>query len=467
MFSIDRSLVDEIVEINESNALSFSKLETNYGEFFIEGLLATFSMPETDFAEAVKSLNILHNANVLKKSYDKAVLDDAQKKFNYFLQVHNHELFHFYQVLSLPALAHYMSIRKSFIQFEAVIMLKHIENGGHFNLLSHRDFQDAVVNNEYKNADELQNLNNINRLYLYYTDDYIHRENGISIRDILESMAHVMSLLQFSQEYREDYLEIGEADVYRMPFDYFISKISANKIDKYWEYLIFVYICFFSLQAVSDAKQENQYLPLNNFFVMCESADFFVNELIKFKEYFDESDITSLREKNHYKLDADILSFISDKQLSSLYAFFCCVDVMNQFHQKMSGSGTSKGYQYDEITYVKEIAKKFGLGESIYELGLMAVYPYKFFQIRLTYDKYGKSRKKKVKYTCNDESRFYFLISSCNSLLSRNKPTWCCNEHGYVNDKVAVLFCKKDDGTAEFIRKLTRRKPDEVFIHDK
>ena len=125
---IQPSLLKKLIN-KEDNSRLFAESETISGEFFLEGLDIQLAITDEEMDNILEAQNILFEQRKGIQSYSKKEIQQAESLYIPFMQVHNHELVHLMQVLSLPALKVRWATKATYLRLEATIMLRYFELG--------------------------------------------------------------------------------------------------------------------------------------------------------------------------------------------------------------------------------------------------------------------------------------------------------------------------------------------------
>lgn len=222
----------------------FATSEKISGEFFLEGMDIRINISDTDLSAVEYSQKLLIEIKdnpQLESTYSSKTICDAKEMYASFMQAHNHELAHLYQVLALPAFQLIWVTRYNLLRFEAVVMLRYFEENGVYIAGKHKGILQILTENKQLQKEFGDKFNEFYTPYKNYLVDYKKKHDGISLFYIIESMAHVISL-QLSEEPEADALNIGTSEEYSKAFLFFESKIEGDNIETRWKYLLFVYI---------------------------------------------------------------------------------------------------------------------------------------------------------------------------------------------------------------------------------
>lgn len=434
------------------------------GEFFLEGLdiRIDISDSELDDVQAAQKMLIAIKRKKLKLDYSLTEIEDARRILAAFMQAHNHELAHLYQVLALPAFQMVWSTQYNLLRFEAAVMLRHFEQGGHFHGETHRKILQVLKDGHPELVSEFaQQFNNFRNPYEMHISDFRKTYEGISLFYIIESMAHIISL-QLSDTPEDDILNLAVAKEYSIAFEHFDSQLSDINVELRWKYLVFLYICYFSCHHFNIAVEHPVNTTVSSFFSLCSKAGFFMEMLAEAHQRYEAHPLEELREMNRWPLSNEELVIANQKKLASIYALFELIDAMEG--HAFPDEVPKKTLTVEALSdfFAASDAKGYDWSDK-YTLARMLIFPANFFWVRDIYDDAMEKVGTGKEFTYAQEAEFYRFIMNCKNLLQPSYDVLCCEQHGLVNQRKNVLRCRNDDGLASHLKQLTSKAAYDLF----
>jgi len=148
-------------------------------------------------------------------------------------------------------------------------------------------------------------------------------------------MAHIYSLKVNNSL---DVLNLEQNSIYTKPFKYFLSKFDYKQIDKDWQYLFFLYICFFSLKNYITYKDSNISRIIDTFIFLSSQMEKYLEFVSLKKRYFEllnEKEINSFL-KSKLIFPRSIKLCYKEKQKISLAALFEVIPLIKTSAFKIS-----------------------------------------------------------------------------------------------------------------------------------
>lgn len=438
----------------------FAKSESVSGEFFLEGLDIRLILSDEDLDKVEIAQDILlgRKSNTVMQHDDEFL--DAKKTYSKFIQAHNHELAHLYQVLALPAFQIVWEMRYHLLRLEALVMLQYLENGGVFSVDEHPKVL-KVLEEDKSLAVFVKQFNNFKIPYNVYILDYHKKINGVSFFYLIESMAHAISL-QLSDEPESDILQIGASDEYTLAFDYFRKSFKGGELQIRWQYLIFIYVCYFSCRYFDLNSQQSISTVVDVFFRLCLKTETYMEALMdSYNEYRNLSK-DQLEALNSEKLSRRELDIATDNQIVSLLAFFDLIDTIERDTKVSEDFANSIENSILSDFFLSSQEKGIDWSDK-YLLARILIFPENFVWLRDVYDEVMGIKGTGKEFTYQEEADFYRFIMNCKQLLQLRNPIPCCEEHGVTDKYKKILRCKNEDGLAFHLESLIKRPAFDLF----
>lgn len=459
---INTKLLNRVLNYQDYNNSLYVKTDKILGEFFLEGMETRLHYSDQMLDKIEKAEDILFTHQTENQAYPEHIIKEAKYIYFSFLQAHNHELFHFYQVLSLPAFQVMMSVRKRYIEIETVVMMKHFEAGKSFRLGEHVRILDIVETREFELDKELaKQINEINEKYDFYVGGWQEEIDGISLFYIIESMAHIMSL-QLSETPQLDRLSIEESLEYLSAYKVFLKYLDMPEFDIRFKYLLFIYICYFSCQVINRPEDADSLAPVRIFHSLCSRLRYYVEAWKKLFNRYERYSKEELFELLDFGITKPDIENQSESKIGSILAFFELIPLIKDEADKMSQSDFSP--KFDFIDKIKKLVRQDNvIPSNIYEIAHMAIFPAKFVNIRYAYDRLENNVFDGQEFKFSNETNFYRFIVNCKKLLSCCCSVPCCEEHGEHENIREILSCKNDGGFAFYSEQLLKRPAIKLF----
>jgi len=460
---IDRDFMNLYLQDSFIGSL-FAKSENISGEFFLEGLDIRISISDTEMDEVLAAQEML---TAIKKGEEKAnysleEIEQAKLIHATFMQAHNHELAHLYQVLALPAFQMVWATRYNLLRFEAAVMLKHFEQGGCFKGETHRKILQVLDDDEPALIKEFAHqFNEFANPYKMYITGYWEQYEGISLFYIIEAMAHIISL-QLSDTPEEDILKLAVSEENSTAFMHFDSYLHEVEVDLRWKYLVFLYICYFSCHHFNVSAEHSINTAVSSFLNLCSNARFYIETLAKLYQRYEGCSLAELKELNQLPLTDEELGFANQKQLAGIYAFFELIDILeeNAFPDDVPEKSLTVNALADFFT--ASDAKDIDWSDK-YTLARMLIFPANFVWTRDIYDEVMGLVGHDKEFTYAQEAIFYRFIMDCKHLLRPSHYVYCCEEDGARDERKKILRCKNEGGLAFYLNALTNKPAYELF----
>ncbi len=392
-----------------------------------------------------------------------APTEEVEANYYRFIQAHNHELFHYYQALALPAFQIYQKITKNKTEHESAIMLRYFEDGYSYTLGENKNILEALKNSNFKlpEIDE-KNFYEAIEKYKFFVAQWTSEYKGISLFHIIEGMAHIMSI-QLTPNV-VNYLKGTENNpIYNKAFDTFKKYIDKefDYIDIRIDHLTFLYICYFSSHIYSFYNDTIINKTARLFHFLSSRVNQYYKTFEKLKDRYKKYSEIELRELNQFSIKEKDIKNATKVQLIYIYSFYELIPIIKQDAEKF--------YNKTFDTFVpKEVIEALSSLDidlsDIYQLANFALFPARMADIWEAYDIIQKLEIDNNKFDVAGESGFFELIENCKNML-RDDYSYiaCCKEHGNVNNKLEVLYCENIGGFSYYLKELTGRESIDLF----
>ena len=426
----------------------------------------SFSLARMDFNVFISD-NEIEKFNEAEKLIieNDGVAPNKEVEANYYryIQAHNHELFHYYQALALPAFQIYQNITKNKTEHEAATMLRYFEEGHNYILGESKTILEALNNPKFTlpKIDEKNFYTSVEK-YKYFAEQWTAEYQNISLFHIIEGMAHIMSV-QLTPN-TTNYLNGTENNpIYNKAYDVFSSYINEKfkSMDIRINHLTFLYICYFSCQIYSLPEDNIMEKTVRLFHFLCSRINDYYESFEKLKSRYIHYSENELRQLNQFSITDDDIVNATKIQLIYIYSFYELIPCIEQDAKKFYND---KSYINIPNEFIKAL-KSLNIDlTNIYQLANFALFPKKMADIWEAYDIIQKLEIDDNQFDIAGESGFFELIDSCKNILKDNISSIpCCSEHGNVNNKLEVLYCENEGGFAFYLKELTGREAIDLF----
>lgn len=453
---IDKKLFTWFLSIDDTEEI----YAQDYGSFSIERMDFRISMSDDEWEKFNKAEKIMFKNNGIPPN--DVIANDYYKP----IQAHNHELFHFYQALSLPAFNIYQKLTKRVTEFESATMLRYFEYGYSYTLMKNKKILEALENPLFVlPEDEQLSCNKLILNYKFYKEQWNSKYQNISLFYIIEGMAHIMSMqLTF---YSNNYLlETNNKIEYNIAYDVYYSYIDNKykEINIRIKHLIFLYICYFSCQTYSFMEDEVLEKTSRLFYTLSSRINLYLETFITLVERYTKYSKNELEELNQFDINQEDIKISNKNQLCNIYALFELIPIIEQDAEKLYHPKIKISTDIPK-EYLVVLKEKLGIDLlSKFQLANFALFPVRMADMWEAYDIIQKLRIGENKFKNEEESAFYEFIANCKNLLSsKYLPILCCEEHGRINNKLKVLYCKNEGSFAYSLRELIKKEPFDVF----
>lgn len=388
---------------------------------------------------------------------------EVEKNYYRYIQAHNHELFHYYQALALPAFKVYQEIIKRKTENEASVMFRYFENGDSYILGENKNILEALnkPNFSMPKSDEESFYELIDR-YKFFVKQWTAEYKSISLFHIIEGMAHIMSIQLTPNSI--NYLDGTENNpIYNKAYDTFESYISNDfkDIDIRIKHLTFLYICYFSCHSFSLPQDETLEKTARLFHLLCSRVNNYYEAFEKLKSRYINYSESEMKQLNRFSITKEDIQNATRVQLIYIYSFYELIPCIEQDAKKFYND---KFYTDIPKEFIKALSSLNIDLSDIYQLANFALFPKRMADIWEAYDIIQKIELDNNQFDIAGESGFFELIESCQNILRDNITSIpCCSEHGIVNNKLEVLYCENEGGFAFYLKELTGRKAIDLF----
>lgn len=442
----------------------FADSENISGEFFLEGLEIRIAITDREVDEIVAAQKIL---TVIQKGkpqvdYSPEEIEKAKYIYGSFMQAHNHEYAHLYQVLALPSFQLVWATRHNLLRFEAAVMLRYFELGGHYEGAVHSKILQILEADEPILREEFtKQFNEFANPFRMYVKDYQTQYDGISLFYIIESMAHIVSL-QLSDTPEIDILNLEVSVEYSAAFKYFDECLGATNVELRWKYLVFVYICYYSCEHFSTEVKDSVNETVSCFLSLCSRGKFYIETLTNLRQRYENYSLLELKDLNQWPLSDKEVAFANQKQLGSIYALFELIDILES--QAFPDNVSKKSLTVNELDDFFVASKEKNIDwANKYTLARMIIFPSNFVWLREIHDEVMGLTRTDKEFTYAQEAEFYRFIMSCGHLLQQAHDVFCCQEHGMIDKRPPILRCKNEGSLAFTLEALTSKPAHELF----
>lgn len=452
---INKKLLNWVLSIdNNENAFAIT-----YGAFSISKMDFKVFISDDEIEKFDIAVKIIQEKN-------NNISEDIYKNYYRYIQAHNHELFHYYQALTLPSFNIYQKLSKRKLEFEASIMLRYFEHGCSYILGRDKKILDILLSQSNFKLDneEIKNFNNLFKKYKYYSELWSKKYQELSLFYIIEGMAHIMSI-QLTDNSKNYLSETENKIEYNIAYDVFESHIDEQYFSTNIriKHLIFLYICYFSCQTFNfpEDKELNKVPKL--FYLLCSNINLYFKKFYQIlKQYikYSKDELTKLK---YFKPLKQELKLANKDQIAQIYSFFDLVhtikyDAERHYSTDLSFASNISNEFSDIFKYLK-----INLNDPL-ELAKLALFPSKMADLWEAYEKIQKSKIENMDFTNSQEITFYEFVEKCKKILD-NKTSIipCCEFHGIINNKAKILYCQTEGGFAYYIKELTGKNAFELF----
>lgn len=458
---ISESLLDWAIQQDRKDGL-YAFADQVYGSYSSDLVEININVDEEVICDVEEYLSLEPKE---RSSLSAARLAKLEKSFRIYFQVHNHELFHFYQFLSLPLFSVFCVVRKRYLEYQTALMLQCFEAGGEYRLSEH--FSPLAV---LKSSPELfpeswlSNSDAVLGAYKLQTELWNSESEGLSPFQLVEGMAHVASL-QLSDDPDIDVLELEQVNDYVVAYKLFSASANFGGIETRWKYLLFLYYGHFSLQTPMGAVVEDPLIAIKVFNWLCDRTELYLTLLSTLKKRYEKYSHDRLVTLNRWNQLSDLLQHASTQQLASIYAFFELIEAINDDIQKQN---PHPGQEVIEMQPFTGLASDHNIHvEDLFQLGLLVIFPERFYSVRETYDAIDSLQPDGQSFSYEKERGFYKFIRDCKNILNPASPSIeCCEEHGKTSDVRRLLNCDNEDSVAFRLSALTGKAATDLFLFE-
>lgn len=453
MTKINKDLLKRVIATDKSNEI-YAEV---YGSFSLERLDISIYLSEEDTEKFDVAEKIMLENNGIAPS------EEVYTDYYRYIQAHNHELFHFYQSLSLPALHIFQKLKKRKLEFETVTMLRFFEQGNSYSMKKDSSLLAPLHQDKIEISDEsAKNFNTFGEKYEFYSNQFHATYDGVSLFHIIEGMAHVFSI-QLTDTAKSYLPKLENNSDYHIAYDTFYSYVdSLNQgIDSRFKNLLFLYICYYSCQVYDQLKSETTEIPSRLFHTLCSRANLYIDGFYTLLERYKKYSESELRQLNQFEVNDELLKLANQEQIAQIYTFFELIPCIEQ---------DAKKFYISEPKDILEPRKEWlSILESLnidvkdpYLLVNLSIFPLVLADFWEAYDKITNTRVENNEFTTGLEQGFYSFIDNCRNFLNY-KEVLCCEKHGLVKNKEKALHCESPEGVAYLLKELTGRQAIDLF----
>ncbi len=438
--------------------------EKDMGCFDIETLEVTIHLPDEEFETVKRAIDLLYDIDK-RTQFSESEIAQAEEIFLRYFQVHSHEYFHLYQTLFLPVASQLRLARFNKLKYESGLIYHCFDQNKTFKLSRLKELTD-VFEVSYGLALKDGFISSYNRALeqsQFYEQMWGKELNGISCHHIFESMAHIASL-QLSDEPEENLNQIS-GDEYWDAFAYYESRLTdPSEKQVRFRYLIFLYICYYSLQVVDQPEDDcNDSITVQTFMYLCELSDFFFHCVERQKGVYESGTSEQLMVLDRWQV-SQYLNESNSETISSIYALLETIEIIAK---KTEEFRPNRLYRNQTFTRLIKSTEKYNLVNDDFLLAKLVIFPLCFSGIYSWSCEEMDDLKDNDNFTLRQEAQFYKFTKNLRNLFKDRRrksiPLYCCEEHGYIDDERSFLTCTNDDSCANKIFIMTQRKAYNVF----
>lgn len=436
-------------------------LENISGSLSFEGLDIRIGVTNEELDELSRAQNILA-AHRLGRSLADIDLEKTRKFYASFMQAHNHELAHFYQVLALPNMQLVWGTRLNWTRTEIKTMVSYFRRGYFYRVGKDRKILDIIPHQDRgKTSRSDERENKTYEYFSFYQKSYYGEYKGLSFHHLMEGMAHVISL-HLDNTGLHDALGLEEHGDYTLAYRYFLSSFESQAYSKRENYLFFVFICFFVGQFYGTPQKENPFLVMEIFFFACSRMPNYVCAYEKLRERYKRYSREELIELRRWKIQVDEVKHSDRSQIIRIYSFFELLEVIKGELTSKIGIPTRPEIEAlsDFVTVSEELSIFWDKPETLAKL---LIFPSNYVKIREVYDAIKDTRLSNKTYQHENDVLMYDYIGGCKNLLNAAQDTYCCNDHGVRSSQEPLLYCENPDSFASITRQLFQKEPKALF----
>jgi len=454
MTEINQELLNWFLTLDTKNQVYAKK----YGLFSVSRRDIEVFMSDDD----IQNFDIAEKYHLDNKgiSAPKEISDHYYK----YIQAHNHELFHYYQSLTLPAFQIYQRLAKNKLEYEAVTLLKYFEEGCSYILGENKDILDVLRDSNFNIQSDNNNFNELMLLYEFYIEQWNSTYKGISLFNIIEGMAHIFSM-QLTNTGNNYLLEMEGDPVYYVAYNSFVSNINDKNIDIgiRIKYLFFIAICHFSCQKYDNIGDSVLNKPSRLFHMLCSKINLYIEKFYSSINTYKKYSELELRKLKKIPIDEKILSRVNKERVVSIFSFLDVLNVINEDSKEVLH--TTKNYDLNNSIEPLEIFSELNIDlNSCDQTVLFSIFPEIWADMWMAYDTRQDHKVGDNEFSFNDEIAFYELIENCKKFFDTSRPYFpCCEIHGDVKTVNEVLHCRNEEGLAYYLKQLTGRNAFELF----
>lgn len=451
---IDKELLEWVISCDDQSEVYAKR----YGVFSLSRMDVEIFLSEEEISKyRIAEQYLLDNKGLLAPEY-------ITQDYYSYIQAHNHEFFHYYQALTVPAFQIYQRLARGKVEYEAATMLAFLEEGNNYILGENNSIFEALKHPSFHfSASVAENFNELHGKYKFYRECWSLQYEGVSLLQIVEGMAHIFSM-QVTDEAKNYLPDLEGNEEYYAAFNVFNSYIDDDfgNLNIRFKYLIFIYICYFSCQTFDSLEDKILAKPSRLFHSLCSRLNYYLTTYNKLLDRYARYSEDELRQLNQFKIDDECLELANKEQLANIYAFFELIPCLQADAEKHYEHATSSLKLSRELTEIFE-SLDVDLG-NIFQLAIFSIFPFKWADLFEAYTKVQQSSFDGNEFETSDEIAFYEFVENCKKILNESvDEIHCCEEHG-TTDKIDALKCLNEGGLGYYLERMTERSPSELFM---
>lgn len=429
----------------------------SFGSFCRETLEIKVHISDAELERIEKFESVLAEKGLSPDKMDTHELSLRRSYFRY-LQTQNHELTHFFQVLALPTVQLIWSTHLNWFKYEVVALIRALETGVTVSpniLLKPLDLSVHVSEDDENGASPDEMFAQAK----FYDDTYKQRFEGLSIHDLIEGMAHAVSL-QLLDEPEDDLLELSSNPLYSRAFDKFSKTLDETGLELRWKLLMFIYVCWFSLHSKPETEEAKSN-PVKIFQNFCSLGDEFSKFLKKAGDVYLSHGAELVKQTVSRAFRESDLEFASKAQIAHMCAFCDLIELMEK---KVVDWGVDFDRPHIEsLQHVEKICGEFQMdfSDKFFLLRALSI-PRNFVVVYEVYCELFQRPASHKPFSFSEESMFYSFFYEFRRAM-KGKDVFCCEKHGRVEFHPRVFHCDEDDSFSSSCERAFGKPAREIF----
>jgi len=420
-----------------------------YGKFYLALHLVTFYFSDNE-------IDIIFDS---KNSDPKAV-----ETRNRFIQTWNHEYCHLYQALSMRAVKSWALVSKNKLKIDTVVLLKHLERGGVYEIEFDKFIQSVVTNGAYLfDQTDAAEIPLHNSVYEAYAEAWANSK-WINPLQIIEGMAHIFSKNMSDDPENADYLNLESKSIYLDAYNYYLESGGKEIVGIRIRYIVFCYICFFSCQVDINWREKATFDVISILFMkMCGQLKHILYSMAEASDCDIKEIRTICRRHLGEKMYNSVVGDLDDIAITSVGKIFIAIDMLRKIVEDYSAElyyEQDFEYPIDFLAIQNEAREIYPLIYDDHALLMMMIFPNLYSKITRRLHVIEKTRiiTGDSEFTLGQEREFYKLVINYKDFINdvRDAP-WCCAEHGYKKERKTIIKCKSEDSFAQIFHKMLNR----------